>query len=335
MGCVVNSIIKHNSDPFKINYKYICDQARKALFKVKSDLKHVGTLPPVIMMYIFNAVVRPILTYGSDVWGVNKMGMEEVDKFFMQFLKRTLGVKQSTSSIIVIGETGQIPPSTDCMCNVVKFLNRLEYMDNNVLVRKVYNELCFLEKCGFKTWYSKAWELVFKYKLKPKSNLDAFKLESKYNIKNAFIKKWLYDVKDIQSNPILKTYSIFKQDFGLETYLEKVTNSKYRHALIKLRTSSHDLNIELGRHKDRHDIQKRLCHRCHVIEDENHFLNVCPLYKIERKNLYDIYGINDNTVQTNDDILMRLMNSKYQHHLEALAKYTHTCFNIRREAVNS
>ena len=60
-----------------------------------------GKLSPKIATQLFNAVVEPILTYGSEIWGVNKKGAEQVDKLCLWYLKSTLGVKSSTSSYII------------------------------------------------------------------------------------------------------------------------------------------------------------------------------------------------------------------------------------------
>ena len=119
--------------------------------------------------------VRPILTYASDVWGVSVKGREKMDKFFLWFLKNMLGVKQSTSSIMVLGETGQILPSIDCMSNVIKFVNRLEFMSDNTFVTQVFNELRQLHYCGFNNWFSEASELVKQNNIILNPNLKIFK----------------------------------------------------------------------------------------------------------------------------------------------------------------
>ena len=45
----------------------------------------------------------------------------------------------------------------------------------------------------------------------------------------------------------------------------------------KLRTNSHILEIEHGRHLGKL-VENRLCAVCDVVEDEFHFIMVCPLY---------------------------------------------------------
>ena len=66
------------------------------------------------MIYLVDSLVRPILTYGSHVWGVNTAGTAAIDKVFMWYLRCILKVKATTSNFIVLGECGSPPPSITC-----------------------------------------------------------------------------------------------------------------------------------------------------------------------------------------------------------------------------
>ena len=92
---------------------------------------------------------------------------------------------------------------------------------------------------------------------------------------------------DIIENPILRTYRTFKKDFEIEPYLKKVTLPKYRRSITKLRTCSHDLQIEKCRHNTYHiPIEARLCAYCDLVEDEKHFLISCNLFENERREFF-------------------------------------------------
>ena len=67
LGCIFNSIQKAGADNFRNNYGHLCDQARKAIFSVKRRLSKIGRLPPETMFYLFNSLIKPILTYASDI----------------------------------------------------------------------------------------------------------------------------------------------------------------------------------------------------------------------------------------------------------------------------
>ena len=71
-----------------------------------------------------------------------------------------------------------------------------------------------------------------------------------------------------------------KQSFKISTYLLIIQTMKHRNAIAELRLSSHQLNIETGRHTS----IERLDRRCNVcilsdLEDEYHFTLICPIYK--------------------------------------------------------
>lgn len=77
----------------------------------------------------------------------------------------------------------------------------------------------------------------------------------------------------------LSTYNMFKTQIGEEKYLSCMVNTKYRVALTKFRISAHRLGIEEGRFRNiiRNE---RFCIYCNMrsVEDENHFLLICPYY---------------------------------------------------------
>ena len=71
----------------------------------------------------------------------------------------------------------------------------------------------------------------------------------------------------------------------MEPYLDLVQNYRYRKAISSIRTSSHTLAVEYGRH---HNIplNMRLCHTCCMIDDEMHFIMNCKINQVERDILY-------------------------------------------------
>ena len=86
----------------------------------------------------------------------------------------------------------------------------------------------------------------------------------------------------------LRTYSKFKPKLGLEKYLSDVKNISHRHALCRLRTSSHTLLIERGRYaRPLIPVEKRLCIKCNKVEDEHHFVMECSWYDNNRATLFD------------------------------------------------
>ena len=92
LGVIVRSVNWLNQDLFSDYYQVISDKSRKAAFSMKKKLKCIQHLPPSIMFDMFDTLVRPILTYGSDVWGMSKAGLDVSDKVFLHYARCTLGV---------------------------------------------------------------------------------------------------------------------------------------------------------------------------------------------------------------------------------------------------
>ena len=132
--------------------------------------------------------------------------------------------------------------------------------------------------------------------------------------------------------PILRTYTMFKTEFGSEKYIEAISDCRYRIAMTKLRSSSHTLEVERGRYtKPKTNICERLCPVCNVIEYEIHFLANCKLYDAERTHFFGkVTAKIQNLHELNDaDKFILLMSSKDKQILVWTGKFIYECFNIR------
>ncbi len=88
----------------------------------------------------------------------------------------------------------------------------------------------------------------------------------------------------------LRTYKTFKSTTFLENYLLEITDVEKRKEFTKLRISSHKLQIELGRYtRPKTLLENRTGKLCNSdsVEDEAHFLLLCPFYKRERDILFE------------------------------------------------
>lgn len=123
-----------------------------------------------------------------------------------------------------------------------------------------------------------------------------WQLQTEIEITFASIKLRIFDnykqswYGNINNSPRLQAYSIFKHNFELEKYLNTVSEKKYKIALTRFRTSSHNLLIETGRY-DGTPRADRTCKSCNMkqIESEYHFLLVCPLYRDLRVKYFTPY----------------------------------------------
>lgn len=284
VGNIIREIRTQSSDIFLNNYTYLSNKSRKAIYALQGKVRSIGPLSPQLMIYLFDTMVRPIMTYGSGVWGCREPGRDLLDKVHTLFLRIVLNVKATTSNIITYGECGSVPPSVNMQQECLLYFFRVQDFPSNSLIKQAYIENKRLQHLGFKTWYGRVSDLANQHRIDLDQSYS--KRDIKLRVLDTFKKNWYSNLFNLTKNPILRTYNKIKSLFLIEPYLYLVKHPKYRNAITKLRASSHTLEIERGRHTiPKTGVHERLCASCHSVEDESHFLMHCKRYDELRENL--------------------------------------------------
>ena len=119
------------------------------------------------------------------------------------------------------------------------------------------------------------------------------------------------------------------------SYLSSYIHNKYKRCIAKLRTSSHDLGIEKGRHqKPKVPLADRICMYCQAghIDDETHFVTQCSFHNNERNILYNtvqIY-IKDISTLNSTEVFRKILCCQEKSVILAFGKYLHCSFNKRQ-----
>ena len=148
-------------------------------------------------------------------------------------------------------------------------------------------------------------------------------------IKEKFVEDWRSRLRNSNRHPKLELYKELLSDFHFEPYLDLVREFKYRNALTKIRSSSHFLEMERGRHtKPKTPRNNRLCLNCKTIEDERHFVMECPLYRDERCVLLSKVSNNNPTfsILSTQEKFVYLLSCKDAQILTWLGKFLHLVF---------
>ena len=161
----------------------------------------------------------------------------------------------------------------------VRSSNVLKGFPDSCIAKQVYNELCPMNYCDFINWVKHAWQLVRTFGLHNYlGDATEFKAICKSQLMWSLQNNWLVERSDHNINPKLRTYSLFETTFGLEPYLTIVKDPRYRNAITRLHSNSHNLEMERGRqYRPKVPPQKRLCHVCRTLEDEKKFLITCEM----------------------------------------------------------
>ena len=333
LGVLVRSVNRPNQDIFADNYRVISDKSRKAAFGMNRCIQN---LPPSIRFDMFDTLVRPVLTYGSDVWGMSKSGQGALDKVFLHYARCTLGVKATTCNVIAYGGCGKYPPSIFCQVNVLCYLHRLLTLQGGKIIKSVFCTLNDLHDQGFLTWVTKAYDLAGTYNIDMDEgatlSTKQYKTLITERVKSTFRTNWY---ADLQVKPLLRSYRLYKREFTPEYYLDCITLPKYRVSISKIRASSHDLEIERGRYtRPKIDPDHRLCAFCLEIENEERFVTTVKLMMLSVN--YYLQGSVPSSRLSHNLITMKnlyischVMTDRYWHDLENF--YTnHLIFATRK-----
>ena len=203
--------------------------------------------------------------------------------------------------------------------------SRFRVMDNSRINKVVYEWMCNKRS---KQWKSRLTKQIEQYSIN-EDDPNACKLLEERMFQN-YKDEWKNKINDgtgprsNQRNK-LRTYKLFKEEYGAESYVTCVMPRSYRSALAKFRCGVAPLRIETGRY-ERVSLDERRCFHCKdFIEDELHVLTVCPLYQDLRDELYNKATsiIQSFTDLTDTDKMCFILSSSQ------IVKYTaKTCYNI-------
>jgi len=269
---------------FKLNQEYLAGKAIKALNILLQHCKKYE-LKPKILCQLFDSFVGSILNYSAEVWGFKQS--KELERIHLKFCKRILKLKTNTSNAGVYGELGRYPLFISRYLKIIKYWSKIIHTDN-IIIKKVYEQA--KEDCnnGFTNWVSNVKLLLnnygFSYIFEDADNVDfkSFISIFKQRVIDNFIQEWS---QSMQTNHVLTNYVLFKNIFNYESYLDLLPSS-LRMFFCRLRLSVHPLRIQTGRYgRNRIDRDQRYCLFCNSqdIEDEYHFMLVCPFLDEIRK----------------------------------------------------
>ena len=206
---------------------------------------------------------------------------KEIERLHLKFCKKILGVKSSTCTSILYSELNRYPLYINRYSSIIKYLGKI-LSSNNLTISTVYNALLAQSDRGASNWCSNVKSLLFQYGFayvwfNPHSvNLKTFHVLFKKRV----IDEFTQNLDSSINNGSFTIYRFIRTPTDIQHYL-KVLPKKWRTHLAKLRLTSHQLRIETERYgNNRVERSLRICICCdkNEIEDEYHFLLVCPAY---------------------------------------------------------
>ena len=308
-------VIFNYNGSFMLNIKSLSDVATKAMFsliqKGKSKCLDVDTL-----IHLFECTVKPILLYGSEIWGF--CNIDVIERVQLRFLKIILGLKKSTPNIMVYGETGCVPLLLSIKTRMVSFWHRLVTYQGNKVSCILYN--LFFKKYEKGEHISK-WLIFIKSALDMSGMTDIWltqgqfisteclKSRMKCSVTDQFKQVWNDSVSTSNS---CTYYKVFKTELKCENYLTTLA-PKYRKFFTKFRCRNSKLPVVTGAYTNMNR-EERVCTLCNSIEigDEYHYIFYCSFFNDYRKDLISNYIVGPSyftlnmLFNANGDVLMNL-----------------------------
>ena len=225
--------------------------------------------PVSIKLIGLQACVLTAILHNAETWANSNVDRLEV--IHRRMLKSILGVRTTTCSEFLYIELGVTSMRTQLMIKQWKFWKKvLELNENEPLVYVV--KLCKQYKVKEVAHYER---LLARYESVEEIVSEFFektKASIRRKAENGRTKYATY----VTVNPLLETPSVYSSTSGHKNVC----------VVAKLRTSAHNLQIEMGRRTGTAR-ENRKCH-CGGVEDEEHFLTQCPVYEhVRRKHRVD------------------------------------------------
>ena len=159
---------------------------------------------------------------------------------------------------------------------------------NNIILKEMYTISSDDCNNGKKCWMSNLKLLLCTYGFNdvwnyPDSvNSKIFVPLFKQRVVDCFLQNWH---NEKENSSVLYLYNHVKDKLVYENYLDIIPKT-LRNFITRIRISSHSLNVQTGRyHRNRVIRSERYCVYCNLrdVEDEYHFILICPCYSDIRK----------------------------------------------------
>ncbi|WP_419588314.1 hypothetical protein, partial [Thiolapillus sp.] len=102
----------------------LASRARKGMLAIVKLLWSIGEHSPEIFFKMFDSQIQPILTYGSEIWGLSD-NQECIERVHLSALKKFMGVSSKSPRHLIYGETGRYPLYVHTYARCIKFWLRL------------------------------------------------------------------------------------------------------------------------------------------------------------------------------------------------------------------
>ena len=251
---------------------------KKAVFNLCTSFQKCREMAKETFFKIFDSKIQSVLLYSSEIWGLHIL--DSIERVHLMACKRYLGMPSRTPNKMVYGELGRYPLFIAPHVRCIKYWFRLLYMEQSRLPNQAYRMLVNLDENGKQCWATEVRELLcktgfyFVWLQQGVGDVKSFLYVFKQRLLDMFTQERTSDIRDKER---YEMYRSFKVMFGAEKYLSVIDIYCFRVALTQLRLGVLPINSNMYSYSD--CPTNKNCVFCqNQVENEDHFLLVCPLY---------------------------------------------------------
>ena len=259
-------------------------KAYKVLATIKRFLSNSDTSAISIKNKLFDALVKPILLYGCEIWGPEILSYKThfdkstIEQVHIKFCKEALNTPWYTENTACRAELERYPLSIDIKASIFSYWQRLKHTAKNSLLCEA-----FQYATNYTTFFNilNNGDSIRKYASEStltQQNLKKAGYNNKKSLRNEYARNWLEAQESVSLNSRAKfTHEEVKKHYQFEDYLNVITNPAHRISVTRLRVGAHALRIQTGKYENKGasiPVQEQTCLICNrnYIEDKQHFL---------------------------------------------------------------
>ena len=248
---------------WKIQKEKMIRKASKRLGKAWSMAMISGCLSVRSGIKIWQALVRPVLEYGAEVWEEESDCLWiEAERVQLKMGKRILGCSMKMSNEVVRGELGWWTMRGRRVYLRICYWGKLVKMSSDRLARRVYSESRrrWVEE-GKKNWCSYTYRLMRMVGLEDEWEREECGKDWK-KIVYSKVQWWEESSWRVSmlSKRKLRVYRVFQEKLCFERYLES-EKAEGRRELTRFGGGTNRLRIEIGR-REGLEVEDRVCQFC-------------------------------------------------------------------------
>ena len=261
---------------------------RAAWAAVRGKAAQLGITSVKLLCAYFDAVVRPALEYGVELWGpsfsaaaADRDGFKPAEKFQRDLMKRLLGVGSKVSNYVALAEVGKYPLKCSWGRVVYSYWRRvLSLPESRVSVTAAVRDNIQLAQQGGSCWAANVIKFLEKMGVASTDHNVAPTMAAEF-VQVAMQQQYLEAYRTATGTKIEFYREVIrggdtKASYILQQHLGQVLAPGRRVALTRFRCSAHRLGVEVGRWA-RRPHSTRTCRLCAsgAVEDEEHVLLHC------------------------------------------------------------